>query len=120
MLTKTEEKVYQLNGACLDHKEIASKLSMSVETVKSHIKAIKAKKKVQRSKELTGLYLCEKLGASYEKVRDQILSSVVAIFFIVNITIVFSDTNRRPNNRRAYRVENRILGRKSDYSISSI
>ncbi len=108
-LTLTEEKVYRLNGLGMQIKEIAEKLQSSYETVKSHMKSIKGKLRLQKDKEVTAHFWCNLVGENMDEVKKQIIASLFLILFIYSIPF---DTYRMRENRvREFRARSSMVRR---------
>lgn len=75
-LTKTQNKVYNLNGIGLQVKEIADLLCSSHETVKKHMKDIKEKLNIHKDKELTAHFFCVAMGIEFEELKKTVLQIV--------------------------------------------
>jgi len=119
MLTKTEHTVYKLNAVGKSYKEMADFLTITVETVKSHMKNLKIKKGLQKSSELAALYWCEVFGTSFEDQRKQIIASCLTVVLIISFQVDFTDRYRRPEQRRNSRIEARFTGRRTEYSSAA-
>lgn len=74
-LTEQENKTYNLNGAGLQAKEMAEKMGVAYETVKSYMKSIKEKLGLSKDKEITAHFWCSLVGKDFDEVRKQIISS---------------------------------------------
>lgn len=86
-LTRTEQKVYALNGLGKQTKEIADIMKSSYETTKSHMKNIKVKLGLQKDKEVTAHFWCTLSGKDFESVKQQVMASnllLVALLMIQN------------------------------------
>lgn len=106
MLTKTEHTVYKLNAVGKSYKEIADFLTITIETVKTHMKNLKGKKELQKSSELAALYWCEIFGTSFEDRRKQIIASCLTIVLVISFQVDFTSNKlRRPERRRNSRIE---------------
>lgn len=102
MLTKTEDKIDRLNIS-MQQKEIADFLGISLETVKTHMKHIKVKRKLNKDKELAAFRLCQILGKNYEDIKSQIIASCICLIFIFNLSI---ETNVTDKRRFRFRLRN--------------
>lgn len=84
-LTNTQSEVLAYNGAGLSTGEIADKMGISIETVKTHIKNIKERLGLQKINELAAYYWVTTFGESFEEKRKQILATVMLVFFLITI-----------------------------------
>lgn len=122
MLTKTEQTVYKLNAVGKSYKEMADILTITMETVKSHMKNLKVKKGLQKSAELAALYWCEVFGASFEEQRKRIIESCVTAGCIAIIAIITLQPNciyRRPERRRCARIEFNLIEMSTEYASAA-
>lgn len=84
-LTNTQSEVLAYNGAGLSTGEIADKMGISIETVKTHIKNIKERLGLQKINELAAYYWVTIFGESFEEKRKQILATVMVVIFMITI-----------------------------------
>lgn len=113
-LTKTENKIYQLNGLCLQIKEIADKMGIAYETAKSHMKNIKIKLGLQKDKEVTAHFWCNLVGENMDEVKKQIMASLLLIIFVFLVPI---DTEQRRANRTRLEKRRTIICRRNDFIV---
>ena len=84
-LTGQENTAYNLNGAGLQVKEIATKMGIAYETVKSYMKSIKEKLGLSKDKEITAHFWCNLVGRDFDEVRKQIISSCMLLIFLLYV-----------------------------------
>lgn len=84
-LTGQENTAYNLNGAGLQTKEIADKMGVAYETVKSYMKAIKQKLGLSKDKEITAHFFCKLMDRDFDEIRKQIISSCLLLIFILYV-----------------------------------
>lgn len=115
-LTATERKVYCLNGVGKQTKEIADIMKSSYETIKSHMKNIKAKLGLQKDKEVTAHFWCSLVGKDFDEVKRQIIASCLLVIFLLFIPFehTYEMRESREFNGRAGRT---IIARRNDYSV---
>lgn len=114
LLTSTEKKVYQLNGLCLQVKEIADKMGIAYETAKSHMKNIKAKLGLQKDKEVTAHFWCNLTGKDFDEVKRQIMASCLLLIFLLYIP--FDHVQMRATRNYEARVRRSVVARRNDYT----
>ena len=113
-LTATEKKVYFLNGAGMQIKEIADILKTSYETAKSHMKNLKAKLGLQKDKEVTAHFWCNLAGKDLEEVKRVIISS--CLILILLLYIPFDQVQMRETRTNNNRVRRSLVIRRNDYT----
>jgi|GEM_PF-2030591 len=114
VLTATEKKVYQLNGLCLQVKEIADKMGIAYETAKSHMKNIKAKLGLQKDKEVTAHFWCSLAGKDFDEVKRQIIASCLLVIFL--LFIPFDQYQMRETRNFNNRARRTIVARRNEYT----
>lgn len=113
-LTETENRVYNLNGVGLQVKEIADQLKSSYETIKSHMKNIKVKLRLQKDKEVTAHFWCSLAGKDLDEVKRQIIASCLLVIFIIYVP--FDHLQMRENRMYNNRTRRSIVARRNDYA----
>lgn len=104
-LTKTENKVYNLNGVGLQVKEIADILCSSNETIKKHMKNIKDKLDIHKDKELTAHFCCTVAGIQFSMLKKTVLQTISCIMMFAMLSqslfhALDSEDMLRPRERR--------------------
>lgn len=102
-LTGQENTAYSLNGAGLQTKEIADKMGISYETVKSYMKAIKQKLGLSKDKEITAHFFCKLMDQDFTEIRKQIISACLLLIFLLYVPFEGMPMRGRVTNRRATR-----------------
>lgn len=116
-LTKTQNKVYNLNGIGLQVKEIADLLCSSHETVKKHMKDIKEKLNIHKDKELTAHFFCVAMGVEFEDLKKKVLQITSCIILLAMMSqsifhVMDSEDMLRPRERRVTARATRTYGRR--------
>lgn len=102
-LTGQENTAYSLNGAGLQTKEIADKMGISYETVKSYMKAIKHKLGLSKDKEITAHFFCKLMDRDFTEIRKQIISSCLLLIIILYVPFDACQMRGRVRNTRSIR-----------------
>lgn len=99
-LTGQENTAYNLNGAGLQTKEIADKMGVGYETVKSYMKAIKQKLGLNKDKEITAHFWCKMMDRDFSEIKKQIISSCLLLIFLLYLPCTAFPMRRRVTNNR--------------------
>lgn len=102
-LTGKENTAYSLNGAGLQTKEIADKMGVGYETVKSYMKAIKQKLGLNKDKEITAHFWCNMMDRDFSEIKKQIISSCLLLIMILYAPFDASPMRGRVRNTRSIR-----------------
>lgn len=114
-LTGQENTAYNLNGAGLQTKEIADRMGLSYETVKSYMKAIKQKLGLSKDKEITAHFFCRVMDKDFAEVKRQIIASILLVLFIVMMPFDFSP---KKCARQRLSVRRTKICRRNDYTTT--
>lgn len=113
-LTEQENTTYNLNGAGLQVKEIAEKMGIAYETVKTYMKGIKEKLGLSKDKEVTAHFWCNLVGKDFDEVKKQIMASCLLLIFLLYIP--FDHLQMRENRNLETRANRSIVARRNDYT----
>lgn len=103
-LTPKENTAYNLNGAGLQAKEIADKMGVAYETVKSYMKSIKEKLGLQIDKEITAHFYCKMMGKDFAEIKKQIIASCLLLIFLLYVpTFLLTPMRGRTNGQNQFR-----------------
>lgn len=114
-LTRQENKAYSLNGAGLQTKEIADKMGVGYEAVKSYMKAIKQKLGLSKDKEITAHFFCQLMERDFSEIRKQIISSCLLLILIVYVPLGAVPVRGRTNSRNV-RCSTSMCIRRAEYT----
>lgn len=113
-LTPKENTAYNLNGTGLQAKEIADKMGVAYETVKSYMKSIKEKLGLQVDKEVTAHFWCSLAGKDLDEVKRQIIASCLLLIFLLYIP--FDHAQMRETRNYGSRARRSVVARRNDYT----
>lgn len=102
-LTNTQTQILAYNGAGLSTCEMAEKMGISIETVKTHLKNIKERVGLQKINELAAYYWVTVFGESFEDKRKQILGASLLLIFLLGFPI--NEDKARRNRVRRFKTE---------------